>query len=284
MKASIREVIRRALAEDIGTGDVTTRALVPTGARATAEIVSRVPGVVCGQEIAREVFRQVDARVRYHALVRDGCRVADGTRVARIEGPARALLTGERTALNFLQQLGGIASLTACFVERAGPKVRVLDTRKTTPGLRELQKFAVRCGGGANHRIGLFDRVLIKDNHRSFWAGHSGATLADAVRAARRKYPKLVIEIEVDSPEELRDALEGQPDWVLLDNMPPARLRECVRINRGRACLEASGGITLSTIARIAATGVDAVSVGALTHSAPACDLSMEFMDHASRG
>ena len=282
MKSSyIRDVVRRALAEDTGRGDVTTRALVPAGVRATADIVSREPVVVCGQAIAREVFRQVDRGVRYRARVRDGMRVGPGEAVARIEGPARALLTGERTALNFLQQLSGISTLTARFVALAGPKVRVLDTRKTTPGLRLMEKYAVRCGGGTNHRIGLFDRVLIKDNHRAFWAGHAGAPLADAVRAARRAYPKLTIEIEVDSPDELRDALEGRPDWVLLDNMSPVRLRECVRINRGRARLEASGGVSLKTLARIAATGVDAVSAGALTHSAPACDLSLEFMNHA---
>ncbi len=276
-------MIRQALAEDVGRGDATTLALVPARARARAVIVARESLVVCGQTVAQEVFRAVNPRLRYRALVRDGATAARGARIARIEGPARALLTGERTALNFLQQLSGVATLTSRFVKRAGSSVRVLDTRKTTPGLRLLEKYAVRCGGGTNHRIGLYDRILIKDNHRAFWSGQRGASLADAIRAARRKYPRLIIEVEVDSAAELRDALDARPDWVLLDNMSPSLLRECVRINRGRARLEASGGVTLNTIARIAATGVDAVSVGALTHSAPACDLSLEFLPDVPR-
>ena len=189
------------------------------------------------------------------------------------------MLRAERVGLNLVQRLSGIATLTARYVEAvAGTNARVVDTRKTTPGLRALEKQAVRCGGGANHRFGLFDRVLIKDNHRAFWGGGERRPLADAVRAARAKYPRLLVEIEVESEADLRDALAARPDWVLLDNMPPALLRRCARLCRGVCHTEASGGITLDTVARVAATGVDAISVGALTHSAPAVDLSMEFM------
>ena len=272
-------LVRRALAEDVGPGDCTTDSLVPAKAAARARIVARGEGVVCGAAVAREVFRQVDPKVRCTVRIPDGAVAPAGGVLMELSGPARGILTGERTALNFLQRLGGIATLTRRYVGLAAPHgVQILDTRKTTPGLRQLEKFAVRCGGGTNHRIGLFDRVLIKDNHRAFWAAGAKRTLADAVRAARARHPRLVIEIEVESEAELRDALEAAPDWVLLDNMTPARLRRCVAIGRGRCKLEASGGITLATVARIAATGVDAMSVGALTHSAPALDLSLEFV------
>ena len=279
LRTSISSVVRAALREDVGRGDATTLALVPAPARTRAVIVARHACVVCGTDVAREVFRQVDPRIRCTVKVRDGVEAKAGDALVALAGPARGILTGERAALNFMQRLTGIATLTREFVRRAGPrKVAILDTRKTTPGLRALEKHAVRCGGGTNHRFGLFDRILIKDNHRAFWAGRQRRSLADAVRAARRRYPRLAVEIEVESEAELRDALEAAPDWVLLDNMTPARLRRCVKFNAGRAKLEASGGITLDTVAQVAATGIDAISVGALTHSAPAADLSLEFL------
>ena len=272
-------LVRRALAEDVGNGDATTLALVPTGARAKAVIVARHSCVVCGTAVAREVFRQADTRIRCTAKIREGHIAKAGDVILALTGPARGLLTAERTALNFMQRMGGIATLTHRFVGRVrNRQVRILDTRKTTPGLRMLEKYAVKCGGGTNHRTGLFDRVLIKDNHRAFWAGGERRPLADAVRAARAKYPRLLVEIEVESEADLHDALAARPDWVLLDNMPPALLRRCARLCRGVCHTEASGGITLDTVARVAATGVDAISVGALTHSAPAVDLSMEFV------
>ncbi|MBU4459220.1 MAG: carboxylating nicotinate-nucleotide diphosphorylase [Verrucomicrobia bacterium] len=279
MPTAIQSIVRTALREDIGRGDATTRALVPVGARTRAAIVARHACVVCGTAVAREVFRQADPRIRCIVKRRDGAEAAAGDTLVLLEGPARGVLTAERAALNFMQRMTGIATLTREFVRRATPHgAAILDTRKTTPGLRTLEKYAVKCGGGTNHRCGLHDRVLIKDNHRAFWAGRQKRSLADAVRAARARYPRLIVEIEVESEAELHDALEARPDWVLLDNMIPALLRRCVKINAGRAKLEASGGVTLATVARIAATGVDAISVGALTHSAPAADLSLEFL------
>ncbi len=279
MPTSISSMVRAALREDVGRGDATTLALVPAGARTRAAIVARRACVVCGTTVAREVFRQVDPRIRCTVKIRDGAAAEAGDTLIALDGPARGILTGERAALNFMQRMTGIATLTREFVRRAAPHgATILDTRKTTPGLRALEKHAVACGGGTNHRFGLYDRVLIKDNHRAFWAGRRGRSLADAVRAARARYPRLLVEIEVESEAELRDALEARPDWVLLDNMTPARLRRSVKINAGRARLEASGGVTLPTVGRIAATGVDAISVGALTHSAAAADLSLEFL------
>ncbi|MBM4155153.1 MAG: carboxylating nicotinate-nucleotide diphosphorylase [Lentisphaerae bacterium] len=278
MAAPLSSIVRAALREDVGRGDATTLALVPAGARTRAAIVARHACVVCGTAVACEVFRRVDPRIRCTVKVRDGAAAKAGDTLIALDGPARGILTGERAALNFMQRMTGIATLTREFVRRGAPhRAAILDTRKTTPGLRALEKHAVACGGGTNHRFGLFDRVLIKDNHRAFWAGRQRRSLADAVRAARTRFPRLAVEIEVETEAELRDALAASPDWVLLDNMTPARLRRCVAINAGRAKLEASGGITLATVARVAATGVDAISVGALTHSAPAADLSLEF-------
>ncbi len=274
----LADLVRRALAEDLGTGDVTSEALVPPDARARAVIAARRPCVLCGVAAVQEVYRQLDRAVRVRPLRGDGARVVAGGIVIRLDGPARALLAGERTSLNFLQRLSGIATLTAEYVRRAAPHgVTILDTRKTTPGWRALEKYAVRCGGGVNHRLGLHDRVLIKDNHRRLWGRH-GLTLAEAVRRARSACPAVEIEIEVEDEADLRDALEGEPDWILLDNMSPSQLRRFVRLVAGRARLEASGGVTLRNVARIAATGVDAISVGALTHSAPAADLGMDFL------
>jgi len=210
--------------------------------------------------------------------VQEGQSCAAGQTLARLTGNARAILTGERTALNFLQRLCGIATQTRRYVDAVGTyPTKILDTRKTTPGLRLFEKYSVLCGGGANHRFGLYDRVLIKDNHRRLW--HDGAPdcLDLAVAAARQRFPELQVEVEVESLAELRSALKGRPEWVLLDNMPCDLMRTCVELTRGIAKIEASGGITLDRVRDVAATGVDAVSIGGLTHSAPAVDLSLEW-------
>jgi nicotinate-nucleotide pyrophosphorylase (carboxylating) len=204
--------------------------------------------------------------------------VGKGDEVITAEGPARAILTAERTALNFLQRMTGIATLASAFVARADPHgVIVLDTRKTTPTLRVLEKYAVLCGGGKNHRMGLYDRILIKDNHRCLWRNAGRGDLAEAVKEARKRNPDVEIEIEVESEAELEDVVEAAPDWILLDNMTPGELARCVELCRGRSRLEASGNITLDTMEAVARTGIDAVSLGCLTHSAPAADLSLEL-------
>ncbi len=273
-----RALVRQALREDLGTGDRTSRALVPPGLRARAAILARGSYVVAGVEVARAVFTQLDPGLRFTAIVADGRRVEPDQPLARLEGRARSILAAERTALNFLQRLTGIATLTARFVERVKPHpVAILDTRKTTPLLRRLEKYAVLCGGGANHRRGLDDRALIKDNHRRLWAAEHGGNLAAAVAAVRRKYPGLMIEVEVETEAELASALSAAPEWILLDNMTPGRLRRCVALAAGRCRLEASGGITLENAAAVAAAGVQAISLGCLTHSAPAADLSLEL-------
>jgi nicotinate-nucleotide pyrophosphorylase (carboxylating) len=274
----VRALVRKALDEDLGeAGDTTTLALVPEDGVAAARIVSRAGSVLSGVGVAALVFRTLDHGVACAPEARDGIVLAAGDVVMTLQGRARSILTGERTALNFLQRMSGIASLTRRFVESvAAHGTQILDTRKTMPGARVLDKYAVLCGGGANHRMGLYDRILIKDNHRAFWAG-VGAGLDGAVTAAREAYPGLVVEIEVESEEDLETVLRAAPDWVLLDNMPPARLRRCVEICAGRCKVEASGGITLENVADIAATGVDAVSLGCLTHSPSAADFSLEL-------
>jgi nicotinate-nucleotide pyrophosphorylase (carboxylating) len=273
------ELVRLALEEDVGSGDATSEALVPAIRRIRAHILTREPCVVCGGEVAAYVFRSVDPAIHCHPLVGDGASAAAGETILRIEGPARGILTAERTALNFVQRLTGIATLTAEYVARVKTYgTAILDTRKTAPGHRALEKYAVRCGGGTNHRAGLHDRILIKDNHRRLW-GQAGGDLGAAVEAARRQSPWLPVEIEVESLEELRAALRGGPDWVLLDNMSLDLMVRCVAECRGRVKTEASGGISLDNVAAVAATGVDAISVGRLTHSARAVDLSLEIED-----
>lgn len=276
-----KALLRMALEEDLGHGgrDVTTEALVDAEVEASAEIRAREGLAVSGTEFARRVFAAVDPRVEAVARVEDGERAEAGQCVMALRGPARALLTGERTALNALQRMCGIATAAAKMAEVAGRYgVRLLDTRKTLPGWRRLDKYAVACGGGTNHRMGLWDAVLIKDNHLAFWRERHKGSLADAVREARARCPGLKIEVEVDTLEQLRDALDGAPDWVLLDNMPPAVLREAVALCAGRCLTEASGGITADTLEAVAATGVTAISVGALTHSARAADLGLDFL------
>lgn len=271
----VEDIVRRALAEDLGrAGDITTQATIPQRARARAVIAAREDGVVAGLPLAQAAFRLLDPTVVFEAATHDGAHVAKGDIVARIEGPARAILSAERVALNFLGRLSGVASLTARYAEKiAHTKAKVCDTRKTTPLLRAFEKYAVRCGGGANHRFGLDDAILIKDNHIAVAGG-----VREALRAAKAFAGHLVkIEIEVDTLAQLADVLDEGADAVLLDNMPPLLLREAVELIGGRMSSEASGGVTLHTIAAIAETGVDLISVGALTHSASVLDLGLDI-------
>lgn len=274
----VRDLIRRALAEDIGTGDVTTLSVVPESSRGRAVILSRGNYVSSGLDVAATVFAAVDSSLHCLFLVADGDAVYPDQALMTIEGGIRGILTGERTALNFMQRMTGIASRTREFVDKVKPYgTRILDTRKTTPTLRILEKYAVTCGGGTNHRMGLYDMVLIKDNHRRLWQEAGISNLAGAVAAARECFPGIPVEVEVESLEDLRDALRAKPEWIMLDNMDTVRMRECVSICAGQAKLEASGGVTLASVEAIAATGVDAISIGGLTHSSPAADLSLEL-------
>jgi nicotinate-nucleotide pyrophosphorylase (carboxylating) len=267
----LTDLVTRALEEDVGAGDLTTAATVPAGVRARATITQKAPGVVFGFDVAEETFRVLDGGVTVKQLAREGVWHEPGMRILEITGPASAILTGERTALNFLGRLSGIATLTARYVRAIdGTGARVRDTRKTTPGLRLLEKAAVLAGGGTSHRIGLYDEILIKENHAAL-AGGIGA----AVRAARDRSPGVPLEVECRDAAEVDEALEAGATFLLLDNMDPPRLSDIVARVDGRARLEASGGIDLDTVREMAATGVDFVSVGALTHSAPSLDLSL---------
>ncbi len=275
----IREAVRAALDEDIGTGDATTLACIPADSTSVARMVAREALTLCGVEFAREAFLQMDPNLEVELLAQDGAAVARGTPVLRVRGSTRAILTAERVALNFVQRLSGVATLTARHVAVvAGTGVRILDTRKTTPGWRRLEKYAVACGGGTNHRQGLHDQVLIKDNHLAALHDVPPNPVAAAVARARALYPDLKVEVEADHPDQAAQAADAGADIVLLDNMPPDVLREAVRRVAGRAMTEASGGITLETLPAVAATGVDAISVGALTHSARAVDLGLDFL------
>lgn len=292
-----QRLIELALAEDLGSaGDVTSGALIPEGTQGTVNVVSRADGILAGAPVAALVYEQLDRAVTWQAGVSDGSRVTRGTIVATVSGPLRSLLAGERTVLNFLMHLSGIATLTRKFVDAVeGTKAVILDTRKTLPGWRRLEKYAVRAGGGTNHRMGLADGCLIKDNHLAAWrARFPESTIAEAVAAVRRGVPASVaVEVEVDTVGQLADALTGRPDIVLLDNMDVDMLRECVAVRNRlspNVLLEASGGIRLGgggqgsgdrkqggALAAIAATGVERISVGALTHSAPALDLAFDW-------
>ncbi len=276
----VKQRIRDALSEDLGPGklDATSFALVPKSEKAAAQLVAREAGILAGSSVAAEVFHQVDPSVKVVQKKKDGSVIKPGDVILSISGSARAMLVAERTALNFIQRMTGIAALTRRYVEEAAnPDVLILDTRKTTPTLRTFEKYAVVCGGGTNHRYGLFDRVLIKDNHLAHWT-RNGGDLAGAVHAARKKYPQLPVEVEVDTIQQLKAVLSAKPDWVLLDNMTPAKLRECVKLCAGICKTEASGGVNLKTVREIARTGVTAVSIGALTHSAPSADLALDFV------
>jgi nicotinate-nucleotide pyrophosphorylase (carboxylating) len=270
--AEISQQVALALAEDLGTGDLTA-ALIPQHTRAQAAVISREQAVVCGRAWFDEVFRQLDTRLSVTWNLGDSARVAPGETVCRLQGPARALLTGERTALNLLQTLCATATQTRRYVDAiAGTGARILDTRKTLPGLRAAQKYAVTCGGGYNHRMGLFDAILIKENHIA-----AAGSIAMAVARARHLHPGVVLEVEAEDLDELSQALEAGADVVMLDNFDLDTLCEAVAFNRGRARLEASGGVSLKTVRAIAETGVNEISVGALTKDIRAVDLSMRI-------
>ena len=276
--SSIRDIVERALVEDLGHGDVTTDALIPPEARGQASVVVKAAGVVAGLEVALEVFRQVDPSTISRIRMADGSTVSPGEVVTDVEGSVAGILKAERVALNFLQRLSGIATATAAYVnETQGTKARIVDTRKTVPGLRQLEKYAVRVGGGHNHRYNLADGILIKDNHiAALRARELG--LAEIVDLARERSPHtLRVEIEVETVEEALEALEASADVILLDNMSPEEMRRVVSISNGRALLEASGGVTLDTVRAVAETGVDLISVGALTHSVRALDISLDM-------
>jgi nicotinate-nucleotide pyrophosphorylase (carboxylating) len=270
---TLERAVLAALAEDVGAGDVTTEAVVDPSAVGTAELVLRKPGIVCGLRAAEVVFRALDEDISFEALADEGDLVERApTAVAVVSGSLRAILTGERTALNFLARLSGVATLTRRHVDAvAGTSVAILDTRKTTPGLRALEKHAVACGGGRNHRFGLDDGVLVKDNHLL-----AAGSIANAVSRLRDATP-LPIEVECDTLEQVADALGAGVDAILLDNMSLDQLRAAVALVGGRARLEASGGVTLATVRTVADTGVDEISIGALTHSAPSLDVSLEL-------
>ena len=277
-RAALRAAVRRALEEDLPWGDLTSEAVLPPGIAARVVMVARAEGVVAGLPVAAEALRAMDEAVEVTFAATDGQRVAAGTPLLRAQGDARSLLMAERVALNFVQRLSGTATLTAAFVERVkGTGAVIVDTRKTTPGLRIFEKYAVRCGGGRNHRMGLSDAVLVKDNHRDALRA-AGVGLTEALRDARRRLPHTVmVEVEVESEAELDAALAGGADIVLLDNMSPAELRRAVARVAGRARTEASGGISLETVRAVADSGVDMISVGALTHSAPALDVALDW-------
>lgn len=271
----VEKTVAEALAEDLGeAGDITSVAIVAPSARASGAIAARKPGIVAGLQVAEAAFRTLDENVAFEVLVRDGERVERGQQIARVAGNARALLTAERVALNFLGHMSGIATLTGAYVEKtSGTRAKIIDTRKTTPGLRALEKLAVRAGGGTNHRFGLFDAILIKDNHIIAAGG-----IGPALNKAREHAGHMVkVEIEVATLDELREALVHKPDAVLLDNMPVAALKAAVAEVAGRAITEASGGVNLETVRAIAETGIDLISLGALTHSAPVLDIGLDF-------
>ena len=280
-RPEVETLIQQTLNEDLGPDyiDVTSAALIPIEEQAEAHLVAREACSLSGVLVAQKVFQQLDPTLQCEVIHPDGEKVEALTTVLIIRGSAQKILTAERTALNFIQRMSGIATITAQYVATANnPNVLLLDTRKTTPALRPFEKYAVLCGGGTNHRYGLFDAVLIKDNHLASWKKKHGTGVDAAVAEARKKYPTLKIEVEVDTIEQLKEALETRPDWVLLDNMPPPILRECVALCAEICKTEASGGINLQTIEAIAQTGVDAISVGALTHSAPSIDLALDFI------
>ena len=276
---AVRHAIESALEEDLGPiGDVTTLALVDPDAVAEGLVLTREPCIAAGVEVGRLVLQTVDSLITGEVLAQDGARLDAGAPLLRVRGKAASILTAERVLLNFMQRMCGIATLTRKFVDAvAGTRAVILDTRKTTPNFRMFEKYSVLCGGGSNHRFGLFDRVLMKDNHRRLWRDGDASRLDLAIATARKKVSNLEIEVEVETLEELHSALAGRPDWIMLDNMSTEMMRQCVAITAGRAKLEASGGITLERAREVAETGVDAISLGCLTHSAKAVDLTLEW-------
>lgn len=270
--SAYQELVRRALQEDVRDGDITTDATVDTALQARGQFLAKAECVIAGLDVALETFRQVDGAVRFSTRRHDGDRCFAGETIAEVVGSARALLIGERTALNFLQRLSGIATRTRRFVDATGGRITVLDTRKTTPLLRSLEKYAVRVGGATNHRIGLFDAMLIKDNHIRLAGG-----VSSAIARARRYRPDLPVEVEAQTLAEVDEALAARAETILVDNMSTADIRTAVAKANGAAKIEISGGVTLERMPELAATGADYVSVGALTHSAPAVDISFEI-------
>lgn len=279
-RQEIIEAVRSALAEDIGSGDVTTLATVPEERTLSAHMVAREPMILAGLAFAEVAFGELSAAVQCQPVVEDGAPVGAGETLLRVSGSAQAILTAERVALNFVQRLSGIATATALYVGAvSGTRARILDTRKTTPGWRRFEKYAVRCGGGENHRIGLFDMVLIKDNHLAALRSEQPNPIAAAVLRARLRYPGLKVEVETDTLEQVQQALDVNADVILLDNMTPGQLREAVALVAGRCKTEASGGVRLETVAAIAATGVDYISVGAITHSVRSMDIALDYRE-----
>ena len=273
--AAAQPLIELAIGEDIGPGDATSEAVLPAGLTLHGQVIAKGTGVIAGLPVAGQVFSRVDPTLHFTPRVRDGASVAPGDAVAEVAGPGRGMLAAERIALNFLQRLSGIATLTRAFVDAvASTRATILDTRKTHPGYRVLEKYAVRMGGGHNHRMSLNDMLLVKDNHIE-----AAGSLTAAVERARAPHPDLPIEVEVKNLDELREVLALDVDRIMLDNMDLDRMREAVQLTGGRVELEASGGVSLESVAAIAATGVDYISVGALTHSAPVLDLSMLVSD-----
>jgi nicotinate-nucleotide pyrophosphorylase len=274
----MREVVALALREDIGSGDLTSLSVIPATAQIEGRFVMREAGVVCGLPVIREVFGQIDPAIEVGYAVDEGSRVEAGTTIATVRGPARGILSGERVALNLVQRMSGTATATARYVDAIkGTKARILDTRKTTPGLRALEKYAVRVGGGTNHRFALYDGVMLKDNHLALLASQ-GIGLAEAIRRAQAAVgPMVRVEVEVENIADAIVAAEAGASMILLDNMSPADMAEVVCALNGRALLEASGGITLDTVRAVAESGVDFISVGALTHAARALDIGLDF-------
>lgn len=274
----VRRAVQAALAEDIGPGDATTLATVPENTLAQAAMVAREDLVVAGISFAVAAFHELSSELIFERCVTDGQHVQRGARLLRVSGGARAILSAERVALNFVQRLSGVATLTSQFVDAvSGTNAKILDTRKTTPGWRRFEKYAVACGGGQNHRAGLHDLILIKDNHLAALRDETPNAIAAAVQRARAKYPALKVEVETDTLEQVEQAVAARADIILLDNMSPALLRSAVRLVGGRARTEASGGVGLGTVRAIAETGVDFISVGAITHSARAADIALDF-------
>jgi nicotinate-nucleotide pyrophosphorylase (carboxylating) len=276
----LQHFCRTALAEDLGSGDATTLAVVPAGLETEAHFIARQECVCAGLPVLRCLFSELDRQLLLVEQVRDGELCPPGTRMATLIGNARAILSGERTALNILQRLSGIATMTRQYVQSlADPHTKILDTRKTTPGMRILEKYAVRMGGGQNHRIGLYDRIMIKDNHREMAKYAGPDSIARAVRACRASYPRLEIEVEADTLADVAAAADAGVEYILLDNMSEAEMAEAIKLVRGRARLEASGNITLERLPRLRGMGLDYISVGALTHSAPAVDIGLDIID-----
>jgi len=276
----IRAAVKAALAEDIGPGDATSRATVPANRSSRALMRAREAMTVAGLKFAEAAFLELSSKVKVTRKVRDGQRVAAGQTLMEIVGPSRAVLSAERVALNFIQRLSGVATSTACFVAAVrGTRAKIIDTRKTTPGWRRFEKYAVVCGGGKNHRIGLYDLILIKDNHLVALRNEKPNAIAVAVKRSRKQFPRLKVEVEADNLAQVGQAVEAGADIILLDNMDLKRMRAAVKVVRGRAKLEASGGVNLKTVRAIAKTGVDFISVGAITHSARAVDIGLDFED-----